>query len=87
MSELVPAIVGEVVVLLVVLVMVWLVLREFVRIALKVIAVAAVLTILALWLGVLDQTFVMDFLATVGDWVMSVFRAARDWITMAAISG
>ena len=87
MSEFVPAIVGEVVVLLIVLAIVWLVLREFVRIALKVIAVVAILGALALWLGFLDRTFVADILATVGDWVMSTIRAAVDWITLAAIAG
>lgn len=84
--KLVPAIVGEVVILLIVLGIVWLVLREFVRIALKVIAAAAVVTAVALWLGFLDRTFVEDILATAGDWVISMIRAVTDWITMAAIA-
>ncbi len=85
MNELVPAIVGEVVVLLIVLGIVWIVFREFVKVAMKVIVPVAILTALALWLGVLDRTFVGDILVTAGDWVMSAIRTVGDWIAMAAI--
>ncbi len=85
MNELVPAIVGEVVVLLIVLGVVWILFREFVRVAMKVIVPVAILTALALWLGVLDRTFVADILVTAGDWVMSAIRTVGDWIAMAAI--
>lgn len=87
MNELGFAIVGEVVILLIVLAIVCLVLREFVRIVLKVIAVVAIVTAVALWLGLLDETLVLDILARVGDWVMSGVRSAADWVTMAAIAG
>lgn len=87
MNEVGSAIVGQLVILLVVLAIVCLVLRELVRIALKVIAAVAILTAVALWLGLLDQTLVLDILARVGDWVMAGFHKARDWVTMAAIAG
>lgn len=87
MNDLGSAIVGELVVVLIVLAIVCLVLREFLRVALKVIAVVAILTAVALWLGLLDETLVLDFLATVGDWVMSGVRKAGDWVTMTAIEG
>ncbi len=84
-SELGPAIVGEVVVLLIVLAIVCLVLREFVRVTLKVIAAVAALTALAIWLGFLDQTVVLDFLVQVGDWVMSgVDKASSAWARRSA---
>ena len=86
MGELVPAIVGEVVILLVVLGVIWLVLRELVRIALKVIAVVAVVVAVALWLGFLDSTFVADTLTAVGDWVMTMVGSAVDWVAMAAMA-
>lgn len=86
MGELVPAIVGEVVILLVVLGVIWLVLRELVRIALKVIAVVAVVVAVALWLGFLDSTFVADKLAAVGDWVMTMVGSAVDWVVMATMA-
>ncbi len=86
MGELVPAIVGEVVILLVVLGVIWLVLRELVRIALKVLAVVAIVVAVALWLGFLDSTFVADTLAAVGDWVMTMVGSAVDWVAMAAMA-
>lgn len=86
MGELVPAIVGEVVILLVVLGVIWLVLRELVRIALKVIAVVAVVVAVALWLGFLDSTFVADTLTAVGDWVMTMVGSAVDWVVMATMA-
>ena len=87
MNELGSAIVGEVVILLVALAIVCLALKEFLRIALKVIAAVAILTAVAVWLGILDQTLVLDVLVRVGDWVMSGVYRARDWITMAATAG
>lgn len=86
MGELVPAIVGEVVILLVVLGVIWLVLRELVRIALKVLAVVAIVVAVALWLGFLDSTFVADTLTAVGDWVMTMVGSAVDWVAMAAMA-
>ncbi len=83
MTELVPAIVGQVVLLLIVLGVVWVALRQFPRVAVKVIAVVVVLTALAIWLGFLDQTIVVEMLATVGDGVMAAIRAAVDWIATA----
>ena len=87
MNELGSAIVGQVVILLIVLAIVCLLLREFVRVVLKAVAVVAILTAVAIWLGLLDQTLVLDVLVRLGDWVMSGVRRAGDWVTMAAIAG
>lgn len=87
MNELGSAIVGEVVILLIVVAIVCLILREFVRVVLKTVAVVAILTAVAIWLGILDQTLVLDVLVRVGDWVMSGLRRAGTWVTTAAIAG
>jgi len=80
MTDLVPAIVGQVVLSLIVLGVVWVALQRFLRVAAKVIAVVVALTALALWLGFLDRTTVVEILATVGDRVLAAIRAAVDWI-------
>ncbi len=79
MGEVVPAIIGEVVILVLVVAVVWAVLREFVRAAIRIVVVVAILTTIAIWLGLLDRTLVMDGLVAVGEWVMSLFAPVRDW--------
>ena len=88
MSEMVsPALVGELVVLLLAVALVWIVFKEFMRIALKIIVPAAILTGLAVWLGLLDETVVGDTLVAVGEGVLTGIRTVADWVTTAAFSG
>ena len=86
MNEFGSAIVGQVVILLIVVAIVCLVLREFLRAVLKAVAVVAILTAVAIWLGILDETLVLDVLVRVGDWVMAGLRRAGAWVTTAAIA-
>ena len=88
LSEMVsPALVGELVVLLLAVALVWIVFKEFMRIALKIIVPVAILTGLAVWLGLLDETVVGDTLVAVGEGVMTGIRTVADWVTTAAFSG
>lgn len=93
MSELVApallseALVGEVVVLVLAVGLVWVVFRELARVALKVLVPAGVLVGVALWLGWLDQTMVGNTLASVGDGVMGGIRWAADWVVSMTSSG
>ena len=88
MSDMVsPALVGELVVLLLAIAIVWIVFKEFMRIALRVIVPVAILTGLALWLGLLDETVVGDTLVAVGEGVLTGVRTVAHWITTAAFSG
>ncbi|MCY4400570.1 MAG: hypothetical protein OXE96_14720 [Gemmatimonadetes bacterium] len=88
MSDMVsPALVGELVVLLLAIALVWIVFKEFMRIALRVIVPVAILTGLALWLGLLDETVVGDTLVAVGEGVLTGIRTVAHWVTTAAFSG
>ena len=88
LSEMVsPALVGELVVLLLAVALVWIVFKEFMRIALRIIVPAAILTGLAVWLGLLDETVVGDTLVAVGEGVLTGIRTVADWVTTAAFSG
>ena len=88
MSELVaPALVGEGVVLILAIGLVWIVFREVARAALKLLLPAAALLAVAVWLGWLDQTTVGDTLVAVGDGVMSGIRSVADWVVARASSG
>ena len=82
-----PALVGEVVVLLLLLGIVWFVFKEVTRMALKILIPAALLMGVAVWLGVLDETVAGTALAMVGDGVLSVVRGVAGWVTSAAFSG
>ncbi len=82
-----PALVGELVVVLLVVGLVWLLFREFVRVALKVVVPAGILMALAVWTGLLDRTVAGDVLATVGDSVLTGIRAVADWARSAATRG
>ena len=88
MSELVaPALVGEGVMLILAIGLVWIVFREVARAALKLLLPAAALLGVAVWLGWLDQTMVGDTLVAVGDGVMSGIRSVADWVVARASSG
>lgn len=87
MSGLDPALVGELVVLLLLLGVVWMVFREFMRVVLKVLVPIAILTGLAVWLGLLDETLVGDVLTAVGDGLLTAIRGVADWVSSAALSG
>lgn len=88
MSELIaPALVGEVVVLVLALGLVWIVFREVARVAIKVLVPAGVLVGAALWLGWLDQTMVGNTLFAVGNGVMSGIRTVADWVVATTSSG
>lgn len=86
MSGLDPALVGELVVLLLLLGIVWMVFREFLRVVLKVIVPVAILTGLAVWLGYLDETLVGDALTVVGEGLLTAIRYVAEWITSVALS-
>lgn len=85
MSGLDPALVGELVVLLLLLAVVWMVFREFMRVVLKVLVPVAILTGLAVWLGLLDETLVGDALAAVGEGLISAIRTVAGWVTSVAL--
>ena len=88
MSELVaPALVGEGVMLILAIGLVWIVFREVARAALKLLLPAAALLGVAVWLGWLDQTTVGNTLVAVGDGVMSGIRSVADWVVARASSG
>lgn len=87
MSGLDPALVGELVVLLLLLGIVWMVFREFLRVVLKVIVPVAILTALAVWLGYLDETLVGDVLTAIGEGLLTAIRYVAEWITSVALSG
>ncbi len=86
MSGLDPALVGELVVLLLLLGIVWMVFREFLRVVLKVLVPAAILTALAVWLGYLDETLVGNALTAVGEGLLAAVRYVADWIAAAAFA-
>ena len=82
-----PALVGELVVLLLLVGFVWLVFKEVTKVALKFIIPAGILMGLAVWLGVLDETIAGNVLAAVGNVVLVGIRAVAGWVTTAAFSG
>ncbi len=86
MSGLNPALVGELVVLLLLLGIVWMVFREFLRVVLKVVVPVAILTALAVWLGYLDETLVGNTLAAVGEGLLAAIRYVAEWVTSVALS-
>ena len=82
-----PALVGQLVVLVLLLAVVWAVFKEVTRFALKIIIPAALLMGLAVWLGVLDETVAGNILESVGNGLLSGIRVVADWVTSAAFSG
>ena len=86
MENLGPALVGELVVVLLLIGVVWLVFREFLKVVLKVVVPVAILTALAVWLGLLDETLVGDALAAVGEGLIAALRYVGDWVASVAFS-
>ncbi len=82
-----PALVGELVFLVLAVALVWIVFREFMRVAIRIIVPAAVLLGVAVWAGWLDGTAAGNVLETVGEGVLTGVRAVADWIADAARSG
>ena len=82
-----PALIGELVFLILAVALIWIVFKEFMRIAIRIIVPAAILLGVAVWVGWLDQTAVGNVLAAVGDGVLTGIRAVADWIAAAARSG
>ena len=78
-----PALVGELVFLVLAVALVWLVFKEFMRIAIRIIVPAGILVGLALWTGLLDETAVGNVLGTVGERVMAGVRVVADRIAAA----
>ncbi|MXW18782.1 MAG: hypothetical protein F4123_08670 [Gemmatimonadetes bacterium] len=87
MSELAtPALIGELVFLVLAVAVVWIVFKEFMRIAIRIILPAAILLGVAVWVGWLDETAVGNLLTVVGEGVLTGVRAVADWIAAAARS-
>lgn len=82
-----PALIGELVFLILAVALVWIVFKEFMRIAIRIIVPAAIVLGVAVWVGWLDQTAVGNVLAAMGDGVLTGIRAVADWIAAAARSG
>lgn len=75
----VPAVVGEIVVLALILAIVSAVFRELARAAVKVLLPVGLLVAVAVWLGLLEQTLVERALATIGEKVLDGVRALAEW--------
>ena len=82
-----PALIGELVFLVLAVALVWVVFKEFMRIAVRIIVPAGVLLALAVWTGLLDETVAGNVLAAVGEGVMTGVRTVADWIATTARSG
>ncbi len=78
MNESIPVLIGGALILLFVLGLVVLLLRDFVRITLKIIALVVILGGVAMWFGWLDSSQAGDLLSAVGEWAMSVYDAIAD---------
>ncbi len=82
-----PALIGELVFLVLAVALVWIVFKEFMRIAIRIIVPAGILLGVAVWVGWLDETAAGNILAAVGEGVLTGVRAVADWIAEAARSG
>ena len=82
-----PALIGELVFLVLAVALVWIVFKEFMRIAIRIIVPAAILLGVAVWVGWLDETAAGNVLAAVGEGVLTGVRAIADWIAGAARAG
>lgn len=80
-NESVPVIIGGALILLVVLCLVALLLRDLVRITLKIIALVVILGAVAMGLGWFDTSLAGDFLSSVGERVTSVYNSVMDRFT------
>jgi hypothetical protein len=81
-----PALVGQLVVLVLLVAVVWFVFKEVARVALKFLIPAGVVMALAVWLGVLDETVAGNLLTGLGELVLTAIRAVAGWVTGAAFS-
>jgi len=82
-----PALIGELVFLVLAVALVWVVFKEFMRIAVRIIVPAGILVALAVWTGLLDETVAGNMLVAVGEGVMTGVRTVADWIATTARSG
>ena len=82
-----PALIGELVFVVLAVALVWIVFKEFMRIAIRIIVPAAILLGLAVWAGLLDETAAGNLLAAVGEGVLTAVRAVADWIAAAVRTG
>lgn len=82
-----PALIGELVFLVLAVALVWVVFKEFMRIAVRIIVPVGILMALAVWTGLLDETVAGNVLAAVGEAVMTGVRTVADWIATTARSG
>ena len=82
-----PAVVGEIVVLAVIVAVVGAVFRELARTAIKVLLPVGLLVAVAVWLGLLEQTLVEKFLAVVGGKVLDGIRWVAEWAAATVSSG
>lgn len=81
-----PALIGELVFLVLAVALVWIVFKEFMRIAIRIIVPAGILLGVAVWVGWLDETAAGNLLAAVGEGVLTGVRAVAGWIAEAARS-
>ena len=81
-----PALVGQLVVLVLLVAVVWFVFKEVARVALKFLIPAGVVMALAVWLGVLDETVAGNLLTGLGELVLTAIRGVAGWVTGAAFS-
>jgi hypothetical protein len=82
--ESIPVVLGGAVILLLVLGLVVLLLRDFVRIALKIIALVVILGAVAMWFGWLDSSDAGEVMSSVGEWVMSMYNSVLGRVEGAA---
>ena len=82
-----PALVGQLVVLLLLVGVVGAVFKEVTRMALKILIPVGLLMGVAVWLGVLDETVAGNLLTTLGEWVITAIRVAAGWVTSVAFGG
>lgn len=79
-----PALIGQGVVLAGAVCFVWVVFREFVRVAIKIAVPVGILAALAIWSGLLDGTTIGGVLAAVGEGVVGGVLSLVEWIAAAA---
>ena len=82
-----PALVGQLVVLLLLVGVVGAVFKEVTRMALKILIPVGLLMGVAVWLGVLDETVAGNLLTTLGEWVITAIRVVAGWVTSVAFGG
>lgn len=81
-----PALVGQLVVLLLLVGIVWFVFKEVARVALKFLIPAGLLMAVGVWLGLLDETVAGNLLAALGDGLLTGIRVVAAWVASAVTS-